>query len=235
MYGSKNALGDRVRIGGQRYRVIGIMESKGDMVGFDLDDTAYIPAARGLELFNRPGLQEIDVLYAENAPVDEVVAGIKRVLIARHGGEDFTITTQQQMLDVLGSIIDVLTLGVAALGGISLLVGGVGIFTIMTIAVRERTQEIGLLRAIGARRSRIAQLFVGEAMLLSAVGGFGGLALGIGIVAITHVTLPSMPATISPLYVGLALSIAVAIGLVAGVLPARSAARLAPLDALRTE
>jgi putative ABC transport system permease protein len=124
---------------------------------------------------------------------------------------------------------------VAALGGISLLVGGVGIFTIMTIAVRERTQEIGLLRAIGARRSRIAQLFVGEAMLLSAVGGLGGLTLGIGIVLLTQWALPAMPATVSPLYVILALAIAVVIGLVAGVLPARAAARLEPLDALRAE
>ena len=235
MYGTRTALGDRVRIGGERYRVIGVMEPKGDMVGFDLDDTVYIPVARGLELFNRQGVQEIDVLYADNAPVDEIVAGIRRIMLARHGGEDFTIITQQQMLDVLGSIIDVLTLGVAALGGISLLVGGVGIFTIMTIAVRERTQEIGLLRAIGARRSRIAQLFVGEAMLLSAVGGIGGLLIGIGIVTATHFAVPSMPATISPLYVVLALVIAVAIGLIAGVLPARSAARLEPLDALRTE
>jgi putative ABC transport system permease protein len=233
--GERNALGDRIRVGGERYRVVGVMEPKGDMVGFDLDDTVYIPAARGLELFNRQGLLEIDVLYADNAPIAEVVDGIRRILIARHGGEDFTITTQQQMLDVLGSIIDVLTLGVAALGGISLLVGGVGIFTIMTIAVRERTQEIGLLRAIGARRSRIAQLFVGEAMLLSAIGGVGGLLLGVGIVLLAHWTLPSMPARIAPLYVVLAIGIAVAIGLVAGVLPARSAARLEPLDALRTE
>jgi putative ABC transport system permease protein len=235
LYGSKNALGDRIRVGGQRYRVIGIMEPKGQMVGIDLDDTVYIPAARGLELFNRLGLQEIDALYAENAPVDEVVEGVRRILIARHGGEDFTLITQQQMLDVLGSIIDVLTLGVAALGGISLLVGGVGIFTIMTIAVRERTQEIGLLRAIGARRSHIAQLFVGEAMLLSALGGAAGLLLGFGIVALAHWALPSMPARIAPLYVGLALLISVVIGLTAGVLPARSAARLEPLDALRTE
>ena len=117
---ARNALGDRIRVGGQRYRVIGIMESKGDMVGIDLDDTVYIPAARGLELFNRQGLLEIDVLYAEDAPVDEVVDGIKRILAARHGAEDFTVVTQQQMLDVLGSIVDVLTLGVAALGGISL-------------------------------------------------------------------------------------------------------------------
>jgi putative ABC transport system permease protein len=235
LYGSSNALGSSIRVGGQRYRVVGIMESKGDMVGIDLDDTVYIPAARGLELFNRPGLLEIDVLYAEDAPVDEVVAGIKRILAARHGAEDFTVVTQQQMLDVLGSIVDVLTLGVAALGGISLLVGGVGIFTIMTIAVRERTQEIGLLRAIGARRSVVARLFVGEAMLLSAIGGAGGLALGLAIVLLTQVALPSMPATISPLYVALSLAIAVTIGLVAGVLPARSAARLEPLDALRAE
>ena len=235
LYAGANALGSRIRVGGDRYQVVGIMETKGDMVGVNLDDTVYIPAARGLELFNREGLAEIDVLYAENAPIDEVVEGIKRILLARHSGEDFTIVTQQQMLDVLGSIIGVLTLGVAALGGISLLVGGVGIFTIMTIAVRERTQEIGLLRAIGARRSRIAQLFVGEAMLLSAIGGAGGLVLGIGIVVLTRIAMPSMPARISPLYVVLALVIAVTIGLVAGVLPARAAARLEPLDALRTE
>ena len=235
LYGGDNALGDRIRVGGQRYRVIGIMEPKGDMVGIDLDDTIYIPAARGLELFNRQGLLEIDVLYAEDAPVDEVVDGIKRILAARHGAEDFTVVTQQQMLDVLGSIVDVLTLGVAALGGISLLVGGVGIFTIMTIAVRERTQEIGLLRAIGARRSAIARLFVGEAMLLSAIGGAGGLALGLGLVLLAQWTLPAMPATISPLYVALSLGLAVVIGLVAGVLPARNAALLEPLDALRAE
>ena len=235
LYGSANALGDRIRVGGQRYRVVGVMEPKGDMVGIDLDDTVYIPAARGLELFNRQGLLEIDVLYAEDAPVEEVVAGIKRILAARHGAEDFTVITQQQMLEVLGSIVDVLTLGVAALGGISLLVGGVGIFTIMTIAVRERTQEIGLLRAIGARRSRIAQLFLGEAMLLSAVGGGGGLALGLGVVLVVQWALPGMPATISPLYVALSLGLAVLIGALAGVLPARSAAQLEPLDALRAE
>lgn len=235
LYEGANPLGERIRVGQERYRVVGVMEAKGQTLGIDLDDTVYIPAARGLELFNRDGLQEIDVIYAEGAPVDEVVAAIKRILIARHGTEDFTVVTQQQMLDVLGSIIGVLTLGVAALGGISLLVGGVGIFTIMTIAVSERTQEIGLLRALGATRQRIAQLFLSEAMLLAGLGGFAGLAAGIGITGIVSWAVPAMPAHVSLPYVALSELAAVAIGLVAGVLPARRAARLAPLDALRTE
>ncbi len=235
LYGTLNPLNDRIRIGGDRFRIIGVMEAKGDMLGIDLDDTVYIPAASGLTLFNREGLHEIDVLYDEDAPVDEVVAGIRRVLLARHGGEDFTITTQQQMLDVLGSILDVLTIGVAALGGISLLVGGVGIFTIMTIAVRERTHEIGLLRAVGADRKRVSGLFLGEAMLLSGFGGAAGLAAGLAVIAIVEIAYPAMPVSISLTYVLLALLVAVLIGLIAGLLPARKAARLEPLDALRTE
>jgi putative ABC transport system permease protein len=235
LYGNRNPLNDRIRISGDRYRVIGVMEAKGDMLGIDLDDTVYIPAASGLTLFNRDGVHEIDVLYDESAPVDEVVAGIERILLARHGGEDFTITTQQQMLDVLGSILNVLTLGVAALGGISLLVGGVGIFTIMTIAVRERTNEIGLLRAIGATRVRIAQFFLSEAILLSGLGGLLGLALGFAIVIVAKFAVPGLPLQMSPLYAGVAEGIAMLIGLLAGVLPARHAAELEPLDALRTE
>ena len=235
LFDSANPLGQRIRVGGERYRVVGVMQSKGEMLGFDLDDTVYIPAARGLELFNRDGLHEIDILYQEGAPVDEVVAGVTRIMIALHGAEDFTVISQQQMLDVLGSIINVLTFGVAALGGISLLVGGVGIFTIMTIAVRERTREIGLLRAVGAPRKRISQLFLGEAILLAGLGGAGGLLVGITIVLLVQWSIPAMPAQISPLYVTIAEIIAVIIGLVAGVLPARRAAGLVPLEALRAE
>ena len=235
LYGSVNPLGQRVRIGGDRYRIVGIMESKGEMLGIDLDDSVYIPAARGLEMFNRTGLHEIDILYADNAPVDEVVAGIRRILIARHGAEDFTVLTQQQMLDVLGSIVDVLTLGVGALGGISLLVGGVGIFTIMTIAVRERTQEIGLLRAIGTTRRTVARIFMAEAVVLAAIGGACGLLVALLIIGLTRVLAPGVPVDVSLLYVLLAEAIAVLTGLIAGVLPAQRAAALAPLDALRAD
>jgi len=229
LYGSANPLNDRIRVGGDRYRVVGVMETKGDMLGIDLDDTIYIPAASGLALFNREGLHEIDILYDDGAPVDEVIAGIERILLARHGGEDFTIISQQQMLDVLGSIIGVLTFGVAALGAISLLVGGVGIFTIMTIAVHERTPEIG------AERRRISQLFLGEAVLLAGLGGLTGLVFGLSIVALVQLTVPAMPAHVAPVYVVLAESIAIIIGLIAGVLPAHRAAALEPLEALRTE
>src|SRR5262249_16210734 len=137
LFGDASPLGHAVRVGSERYRVIGTMEAKGDVLGMDLDDTVYIPTARALAMFNRTGIVEIDLLYAENAPVDEVVAAMRKILLARHGQEDFTLTTQQQMLDVLGKVLGILTFAVGALGGISLLVGGVGISAIMTIAVSE--------------------------------------------------------------------------------------------------
>ena len=162
--------------------------------------------------------------------------GVKRILAARHGAEDFTVITQQQMLDVLGSIVDVLTLGVAALGGISLLVGGVGIFTIMTIAVRERTQEIGLLRAIGARRSRIARLFVGEAMLLSGDRRRRRARAGAAQSCCSRSgRCPRCRRRSRRCMSRCRSALAVRHRAVAGMLPARSAARLEPLDALRAE
>jgi putative ABC transport system permease protein len=235
LYGDANPLGSLLRVGGERYRVIGVMEAKGNMLGFDLDDTIYIPAARGLALFNRIGLFEIDVLYAPGVSAAEVTSGIRRIMIARHGREDFTLVTQQEMLDTLGSILGVLTFAVGALGGISLLVGGVGIFTIMTIAVRERTSEIGLLCALGSRREQILVLFLGEAVLLAALGGVGGLVLGLAIVGLIALALPHLPVATPVLFVLLAEGIAVAIGLISGVLPALRASRLEPVDALRTE
>lgn len=235
LFGDANPLGARIGVGGARYRVIGVMAPKGQVLGFDLDDVVYLPAARALELFNREGLMETHVAYEAGANVERVVAGIRKILIARHGDEDFTITPQQQMLDTLNSVLNVLTFAVGALGGISLLVGGVGILTIMTIAVAERTGEIGLLRALGARRNQILALFLGEATLLAAVGGLAGLILGVGIAQLLRLFIGALPVETPWAYALLAEAVAIAIGLLGGVLPARRAARLDPVEALRAE
>lgn len=235
LFRDANPLGKYVRIGGERYRVIGVMESKGQILGFDMDDMVYIPASRALEMFNRAGLIEVNVSYRPSADVKKIVAGIKSILSARHGREDYTVVTQEQALEVMTSIMDVITFAVGALGGISLLVGGVGILTIMTMAVSERTGEIGLLRALGARQQQILMLFLAEAILLSAMGGVAGLLFGMGVAYGIHAIFPALPVHTPILFAVLAESSAILIGLVAGVMPARRAALMDPVEALRTE
>lgn len=235
LFGANNPLGSYLRVAGERYRVVGVMESKGQILGFDMDDTVYIPAARALEMFNRPGLIEVHVTYQPSADPVKVEQSIRNIMVARHGSEDFTIIPQQKALDVMSSVLDVITFSVGALGGISLLVGGVGILTIMTMAVTERTGEIGLLRALGARREQVLTLFLGEAMLLSALGGLAGLALGIGIAHALHLIFPALPVHTPWLFAIVAELSAVTIGLATGVVPAMRAARLDPVEALRAE
>ncbi|MEJ2659357.1 MAG: ABC transporter permease [Desulfobacteraceae bacterium] len=235
LFGQNNPLGRRVRVGGESYRVIGVMAAKGQMLGFDLDDAVYIPAGRALAMFDRESLMEIDLLYAEGGDAEEIARRVRTLIEDRHGSEDFTVITQDQMLEVLSSVLGVLTMAVGALGGISLLVGAVGILTIMTIAVRERTAEIGLLRALGAGRRSIMMLFIGEATMLGAIGGFAGLILGLGGAWLLDAAVPALPTHTPWSYVVLAELLAGAIGLGAGVLPARHAARLDPIEALRAE
>jgi len=235
LFGAKSALGAKVSIGNFQFRVVGVMEPKGQFLGIDLDDSAYIPTARAQEVFNREGLMTIDLACEEGVPAARIAALITSTLKARHGREDFTLTTQEDMLRTLSNILDVLTMAVGALGSISLLVGGVGIVTIMTIAVTERTGEIGLLVALGAPRRTILGLFLGEAVALSALGGLVGLIVGIGLAQLIHLLVPALPVHTPFTFVLIAETIAMSIGLLAGVLPARRAARLDPVDALRAE
>ncbi len=235
LFGQANPLGKRIRIGTDRYRVLGVMEKKGQMLGFDMDDTVYIPAAKALEMYDRESLMEIDLLYGDNVSLAAVQKNIKQLLVARHGGEDFTLVTQNQMLESMDSILNILTLAVAALGGISLLVGSVGIITIMTIAVSERVSEIGLLRAIGAERKIIFRLFLCEALTLSAVGGLVGVVTGIGIVQIISKLAPALPTELAWMYIIAAFALSLLIGIISGVIPAIKAARLEPLQALHSE
>ena len=235
LFGTRNPLGQRIRVGGDRYRVIGVMEPKGQLLGFDLDDTIYLPISKTMEMFNRESLMEIDLLYRSGTTVKRIESNIRRLLIARHGDEDFTIITQDKMLEVLDTILNILTAGVAAIGGISLIVGMVGILTIMTIAVTERVSEIGLLRALGANRAHILRLFLGEAVVLGSIGGILGVAVTLAIVYAVKLIAPALPLEIAWHYVAAALALAITVGLVAGLAPAMRAARMDPLDALRAE
>jgi putative ABC transport system permease protein len=235
LFGNANPLGARLRAGGLQFRVVGVLAPKGQFLGIDLDDTAFIPTARAMELFNKEGLTEINLAYVEGASSASVAQAVSAMLTARHGREDFTITTQEEMLRTLGNILDILTMAVGALGSISLLVGGVGIVTIMTIAVAERTSEVGLMLALGAQRRTILGLFLAEAVVLAALGGALGIALGMGLAQLIHLGVPGLPVHTPLLFVVLALVLASAIGLAAGVLPARRASLLDPVESLRAE
>jgi putative ABC transport system permease protein len=235
LFGDASPLGERVRVGSESYRVIGVMESKGQFLGFDLDDTVYIPVARAMAMFNKTSLMEVDLLYRAGSDADAVADKVRALLKRRHGDEDFTVVTQDQMLDVLGDILDVLTAAVGALGGISLLVGGVGILTIMTIAVNERRSEIGLLRALGASQRQILSLFIAEAVALSALGGMAGLAAGTGVAWLLGALLPALPTHTPWHFAVLALAVSALIGLAAGTAPAYQASRLDPVESLRGE
>jgi putative ABC transport system permease protein len=236
LFGEANALGQHVRIGGSRFLVVGIMEPKGQFLNVDLDDSAYIPVARAQALFNRDGLWEIDVLFSNQAVEREVVAGIKEVLTARHDGkEDFTVTTQAAMLDVLGSIMDIINVAVGGIAGISLVVGALGILTMMWISVNERTAEIGVAKAVGATATQVMLLFLAEATLLSVLGGALGVATGMGLARVIQLALPGLPVFTPVEFVVAAIAVSLAVGLLSGVLPARRAARLDPVEALRAE
>jgi len=236
LFGERNALGEHVRVGGRRFLVVGVMEPKGELLGFDLDDRVYIPVSQAQTLFNRDGLYEIDVRFALGAEAAHVADKIRALLTARHRGEeDFTVTTQTEMLDVFGRVLGIVSVAVGGIAGISLVVGAIGILTMMWIGVNERTSEIGLALSIGATRGQVLSLFLVEAALLSTLGGIGGVAAGIGIARLAQLVLPGLPVETPIEYVVAAILVSLAVGLASGVLPARRAARLDPIQALRTE
>jgi len=236
LFGERSALGEWVRAGGFRLRVIGIMEPKGQFLGFDMDDTIYVPLATGMRLFNRDEVREIDLTYAHEGMTEQLVLDVRRMLTERHGNrEDFTITTQAQMLEVFGKIMNVVTAAVGGIAGISLFVGAIGILTTMWIAVGERVHEIGLVRAIGATPLQVQRLFLIEAATLAVIGGLVGLLGGLGLAAFLHVVVPGLPVHVPAPYVGAALAVSTLTGLASGAAPARRAARLDPVEALRSE
>lgn len=235
LFGSENPLGSFVRIGGERFRVVGVNAPKGEFLGTDLDDMVLIPAAKGLQLFNRESLMEVDIFYNPGVTSEAIAGKVKRLLINRHGFEDFTITTQDEMLKTMDDILQILKIAGAGLGAISLLVGGVGITTILMITVNERISEVGLLRALGGTVRQVRMLFLGEALMLGLIGGLCGLLAVVVIVLLLFQFAPGLPVAITLETVVGALLLSMLIGLIAGVRPATSAAKMAPIDALRAE
>ena len=236
LFGGESPLGARVRIGGRSFLVVGTMASKGQMVGFDLDDAAYVPVATAMSIFDLDELIEIDVLAASTSVLPAMVEDLRRVLKDRHRGhEDFTITSQAEMLETSGRVIGMITAAVTAIAAISLLVGAIGILTILWISVHERTQEVGLLRALGVTPSAIGRLFLLEAAMIAVAGGVVGVVAGLAIGGLLQLLVPSLPLAPSSSAIAAALGMSLVVGLASGWLPARRAAALDPVDALRAE
>ncbi|HTK31266.1 MAG TPA: ABC transporter permease [Candidatus Saccharimonadaceae bacterium] len=236
LFGNVAAVGRQIRIGQARFRVIGVMESKGMMFGFDLDDIAYVPVADALRLFNRPELGEIDLKATSIDDSERLRERARRLMIDRHGGEeDFTVMTQADAMKVIDAIMDVVTGAVTAIAGVSLLVGAIGIFTVLWIVVQERVREVGLIKALGATDAQVLSWYLCEAALTAGVGGTAGLVAGAGGAALLARLVPAIQAYTSPLVVAIALGVSLGVGLLAGVAPAMRAARLDPIEALRTE
>jgi putative ABC transport system permease protein len=235
LFAGVNPVGSFVRIGSERFRVVGVVAPKGEFLGTDLDDMVFIPAGKGMQLFNRQSLMEIDIFFNPRSTSEAMADRISQLLIERHGFEDFTLTTQDQVLVTMDNILSILTFAGAGLGAISLLVGAVGITTILMITVTERTAEVGLLRALGGTTQTVRMLFLGEALVLGLIGGVCGVLLVAFLLLLIYLFVPALPVALSPTIVLGALGISMLIGLLAGSQPAASAAKMTPIDALRAE
>ena len=235
LFRNSNPLGAHVRVSGSRFRVIGTMESKGQLLGFDLDDAIYIPADIAMQMFNKDTLMEVDVVFRETTTSADMRERIRQLLVRRHGDEDFTLFTQEDMLAALDKILSMMKLAIGGLGSVALVVGGVGVLTIMTTALKERTEEIGLLRAIGCTRRQILWIFLGEAVFLSALGGALGLTIVAILVIVLNIFVPGLPVTLQPFYMFMSLALSCGVGLAAGISPALRAASVDPIEALRSE
>ena len=233
LFGRQNPLGEMVRLGGFRCRVIGVLASQGRSLGHDTEELVVVPVAFAQMLLNTEGLFRILVEAREPESIPRLKAFILDTIARRHyGEEDITIVTQDSVLATFERILGALTLSVAGIAAISLVVAGILIMNVMLMAVAQRTAEIGLCKAIGASRRQIMVLLVTEALLLSAVGGLLGLAIGLAGSRLARSLYPELSAGPPSWAMVAALGTALATGLIFSLLPARRAARLDPIQAL---
>ena len=233
LFGRQNPLGEMVRLGGFRCRVIGVLASQGRSLGHDTEELVVVPVAFAQMLLNTEGLFRILVEAREPESISRLKDFILDTIARRHYGEkDITIVTQDSVLATFERILGALTLSVAGIAAISRIVAGILIMNVMLMAVAQRTGEIGLCKAIGASRRQIMVLLVTEALLLSAVGGLLGLAIGLAGSRLARSLYPELSAGPPSWAMVAALGTALATGLIFSLLPARRAARLDPIQAL---
>jgi putative ABC transport system permease protein len=249
LFEDSDALGQQVKINGINFRVIGILEKKGSVMGQSQDDVVLMPLTTALARITRgltpQGQHIIGSMLIEAAgpsEVDDAKEQITDILRKRHRlqedeDNDFNITSLEELLAIMGTITGVMTLFLASIAGVSLVVGGIGVMNIMLVSVKDRTREIGIRRAVGAKRRDIMLQFLIESATLSFSGGLIGLAIGWGVAQLITAMGQEfgIGATISLDIVVLAFSVAVGVGLFSGIYPATRAARLDPIEALRFE
>ena len=232
IFGAKNPLGERIDVKSQKYQVIGVLKEQGSTLGFDQDNIVVVPFNAAQRQF---GVTQVNNIYAKaqnQADIEKVAEDLKNVLLDDLSEEDFSVMTAQQTLSTIQGILRVISATLTGIAAISLLVGGVGISNIMLVSVTERTREIGLRKAVGAKSQDILFQFLVEAITISVLGGTIGLLLaGVGTVAISRF----IPATITFWSVVIAFGFSVVVGVIFGVAPAIRASRLEPIVALRHE
>lgn len=234
LFPGRSPLGEVVRIGAWRFRVIGVLEPTGTQLGMNVDEVVVVPVATAMKMLDRTSLFRVMVAVAPGADLEAAEERVVALLAERHDEEDVTVLTQDSVVGAVSGILDALSLAVAAIAGISLAVAGIGILNVMLVSVSERTGEIGLLKALGAGRRQVLAVFLVEATLLSTAGGLVGLGIGYGLARLLARLFPALPASPPVWAVAAALGLAVVVGTVFGLLPARRAADLEPVDALRS-
>lgn len=234
LFGDRDAVGLQITIAGVRFRVIGVFAPLGQSLGVDRDNEVHIPITTAQRLFSTNRIDAFAIKAPDPEAIDELGDRVLAELRRRHPDTEFSAVTQDQILGVLADILGILTTVLAAIAGISLLVGGVGVSNIMLVSVRERTKEIGLRKAVGARPRDISVQFLLEAVLLTTIGGVLGAALGVGTSLVTAALSP-VPATVTWWSLALAFGVSAGVGIIFGVVPAQRAGRLDPVVALRTE
>jgi putative ABC transport system permease protein len=232
LFGASDPIGKKLAISGTRYTVIGITAKKGSVFGMDQDNVAYIPVTTAQRQFGVTNISSIYISVHDSSLIPLAEKRAKTILLSRLTEDDFTLQTQEQALSTVASITNVLTIALGGIAAISLIVGGIGVMNIMLVSVTERTKEIGLRKALGARRADILKQFLLEAIMLSLTGGIIGILLGLGASYLVSLFFISV---VTPWSVFLAFFFSVAVGLVFGMMPAIRASKLSPIEALRYE